>query len=554
MAAVTKKPGPVAGVMHIGLNDPGMTRLHRVGLAGLWMTLRAVETLHPALRDELRALGGEWDLEKKHVELKWSGDPGPFFERLIGASFGLTADGRFHFPALGHPDGHRDLGVTMQEALLNTFLQHGRTRKADASATPGGNVSLEIDGETRVATFRRVTKYAHQDACLAAKVGAFRVDAPMRVAGWQIPGGAVRHVAYGETQLTEPPPQALALLFAPVGALYFRIRRRATGLRPHFCIVLPAIADLDLYGRARAYLLQESALGLTVSGVADAALRVLARVSAEGLLDAVSANSVEVVSFGVAPWSTQQKSRLEVFEAARAAPSSLHFYTRAALLMPPLLRDPPDKGTGAAGVGTAFASPFLTFEVSPLLDHIARNLIVGRPWWRDFTSIVTDRGTWAQLKNYRFLARKRLGKNMKGVAAMVNESGAFSDPGAETIVRACHEAWRRRLGALGQRARERGESFGGLVDREFEHLRVDFVHCRTAASLRGVLTDFWSRAGGPLPDLQRNWAQVLPYLREERWQEARDLALLALASYSGDDHPDKQAENGASAGNATSEE
>ena len=45
------------------------------------------------------------------------------------------------------------------------------------------------------------------------------------------------------------------------------------------------------------------------------------------------------------------------------------------------------------------------------------------------------------------------------------------------------------------------------------------------------MTDFWSRAGAPIPELQRGWQSVLPYLSEERWQLGRDLALLALVSY-----------------------
>lgn len=114
---------------------------------------------------------------------------------------------------------------------------------------------------------------------------------------------------------------------------------------------------------------------------------------------------------------------------------------------------------------------------------------------------------------------------------MVADPDALGSKGAETIVRACHEAWRRRMGALIERAESRGERFYDLIDRERERLRISLAHCKNAATLRGVLTDFWSRAGGAIPELQEGWQAVLPYLMEERWQLARDLALLALASY-----------------------
>jgi len=62
--AVTTAPSKGAanagpGSLRIGLFAPGMTTLHRVGLAGLWMTLRAIdeEPRHAVLRGELRGLG-----------------------------------------------------------------------------------------------------------------------------------------------------------------------------------------------------------------------------------------------------------------------------------------------------------------------------------------------------------------------------------------------------------------------------------------------------------------------------------------------------------------
>ena len=115
---------------------------------------------------------------------------------------------------------------------------------------------------------------------------------------------------------------------------------------------------------------------------------------------------------------------------------------------------------------------------------------------------------------------------------MVTDSGTLELDGAETIVQACHTAWRRRMGQLSAQAENR-QQFYGLVEREFERLRIDFARCKSAATLRATLTDFWARAGGAIPELQTGWRAILPYLSEERWQAARDLALLALVSYAG---------------------
>lgn len=107
----------------------------------------------------------------------------------------------------------------------------------------------------------------------------------------------------------------------------------------------------------------------------------------------------------------------------------------------------------------------------------------------------------------------------------------LGDGPQRAFVAACHEAWRRLLGRVGERARREGLSFPKLVDREFQRLRVAFARAKNAATLRREVTDFWARSGGALPALQDSWQEVMVLLDEKHWQEARDLALLAMASY-----------------------
>jgi len=113
---------------------------------------------------------------------------------------------------------------------------------------------------------------------------------------------------------------------------------------------------------------------------------------------------------------------------------------------------------------------------------------------------------------------------------MIGNTALLDGPEAR-LVGACQEAWRRRLGALSERATRQGLNFSDLAKREYERVRISFARCKSAAMLRQTLTDFWSRAGS-LPDLQEGWLEILPMLAN-RWQETRDLALLALASYKG---------------------
>lgn len=514
-----------AGEMSIRLHDPGMSAMHRAGLAGLWMTLAAIdgEAEHVEVRRRLASLGLSWALSPQSVRLEWNADPTEAFRALIEESFRLTEDGRFWFLALGHPDGHGDAGTTMQDALLNTFLQHGRTRRADARKARSGSVVLEVGDEQVVGTFRRVTSYAHRDAA-----ASFRHDRRMKVVGWQFPGGAMRHVAHGETVIVDEPAPALALLYAPVGAVCFRIRRRSEGIRQQFCIAVPDVADLEEYSHMRRYFARQGLLQLSVAGSADAALRVMAELGAAKATGMLGVSGCHVMSFGVAPWASQQKTRLETFDTGPLGIDRLTFFRRAAHLFPAMWREPPPR---ADSPRAADGRPPPEPEVSPVLDQVARNVVAGAPWWRGFSDLVTNAAARCQMESYECLRRKSAGGKSGGIVAMVNQPSAL-DAGAETVVRACHEAWRRRMGALADRGKQRGEPIRDLISRERERLRIGFAHCKNASTLRAELTDFWSRAGGSLPELQRDWQRVLPYLREERWQEARDLALLALASYS----------------------
>src|SRR2546426_867280 len=117
----------------------------------------------------------------------------------------------------------------------------------------------------------------------------------------------------------------------------------------------------------------------------------------------------------------------------------------------------------------------------------------------------------------------------EGLSKVVNKKDVL-EPSERVIVEACHEALRRRYGQIKDRARRERADIGSLFEREYEKLRVGLARCKNASSLRQELTDFWSRAG-QLKVLQDNWSDVIPMLDQKNWSRARDLALLALASY-----------------------
>jgi len=489
------------GELRIDLHAAGMTALHRVGLAGLWLTLKAIEDDVPSSRVLAKA-GGSWELKSKSVTLRWTGSPDKFFESLFRESFRIDKNGLIWLPAAGEPTADLQRSVVLQNALLGSFLQHGRTRTADPAQKPGGAVSVDIDGGSLAVRFRRVTKYAHQEAC-------FKATGVNSLKGWLFPGGSVRHVGLGEssTALAEPAGRALCLRYAPAGILYFEIRRRGSGVRPRYALVLPELNDLPTYARARASFMKRGVKSSFAAGTTDAGYRTVAMLHGSRIMKDTGSMGCRVVSFGTVPWSSQQKTRvgISVVEVRSAAELRV-FSMSCSVLQVNLIRK-------------ENREPF--WDVPQVPDLVAENLACARPWWAGFSDFVADSERRAHVFHYE----------KGGLSKMVQSKEALPLGPERTFVLTCHEAWRRRLGQLGERARREGTPFRELARREFERLRVAFSRCKNAATLRETVTDFWARSGSSLRELQDGWREVLTLMDEQNWRKGRDLALLALASY-----------------------
>lgn len=508
-----------SGSVAINLFGPGMTSLHKVGLAGLWMTLKAIEDDEEAMR-RLRKAGGSWERTETSVTLHWDGKPDLFFKQLFEESFKIDKNGLLWFAALGEPANHPQHAVVLQETVLGSFLQHGQTRKADKAQEPRGNISVRVDESPLVLRFRKLTWYAHQDS----KFSPLSVNP---LAGWHFPGGVVRHVGLGQdsTALEEPPERALALRYAPVGAIYFELRHRGGGVRPQYALVLPEIRNLETYARARASFLKFGAKQLYASGTAEAGLRVLSELHAAGMLEDIGSAFCRVISFGIVPWSKQQKTRVEIFTVQVGSESALRTFALCRQFFEPRLVKPQE------------GNPF--WDVPQVPDLVALNLSEGRQWWDGFADFVSDQERRDHVFGY--MRDKKTNKVVRmlqgekgGLAKMVENEQALPNGPERMFVMACHEALRRHMGK--KFARPGGADWGN----EFEKVRVSIARCKNATTFRESITDFWARGGslhkGEDTLLKANaswWQDVMPLLDEKNWRKAKDLALLALASYPG---------------------
>ena len=107
---------------------------------------------------------------------------------------------------------------------------------------------------------------------------------------------------------------------------------------------------------------------------------------------------------------------------------------------------------------------------------------------------------------------------------------AHLDSAEQALVHSVHVALRQRLGAIADECSGNTTQMYKRFENERDRWRFAFAGAKTHPQIRSALADLWSR-GGPNKELQQQWQQVLPLLRPEHWQAARDLALIALASY-----------------------
>jgi CRISPR-associated protein Cas8a1/Csx13 len=482
--------------MRLDLFAPGMTLLHKAGLAGLWMTLNRFE------ERRLQLEAGSWKLADRSIELHWT-DRAAFFESLFTNSFKLTAGGLIWLTALGDPADNLQQAVLVHNALLGSFLQHGQTRKADPSSRRTGAASFDLGDETHAVHFQRVSSYVHQKAYadLAKPTNGLAVP------GWLFPGAVTRHVAHGDaTAFEETPERRLALLYSPAGVVYFQVTRRSRGRRPRFALVVPEISDLRRYAEARRVLLPLGAKELQVAGSAEAGWKVLSILAARGLIRDFASAQCRVFSFGALPWSKQQKTRVDVYTVHAGSAEKLKLFGLCQQLFQVRRVKPKN------------ADPF--WDVPQVPDLIARNLTSGRLWHAGFADFVAD----AECRKHVFNWER------KGLNGMINEAlSGMLGTREEKFVLACHSAWRARMRQLYERAERENADTNSLIQREFERLRAGLSRCKNAAALREAVTGFWARAGGSLPELRDAWREIIPMFDD--WHLAKDLALLALASY-----------------------
>lgn len=484
------------------LGHPSFTLLHGAGLSGLWMTLRQME--REGSQAEKRPGGLNWQLSPRRVTLNWEGNDLEVVNWLLKESFEIH-DGLISLRGLDAKTMPLASQVIVHKGILGTFLQHNSTHKS--TGTVSKSFQLDEDKPEIVVSYKSLKSYVYQEFAsnLCDKQGRL-LDKPMSVAGWLNPGAVVRHVAFSaDTSFEEPAELALLLLFAPVACYYYILRSKLRDKRAEYALVIPEVTDLEVYARYRQQpkLRNAGYKDFFASGLGDAGLRFLTYETTAETAKTYRIPRCQVLTLGTVAWATQQKTRTDLYVVEASAQICENYQVLAAWVGDRVIA-----GKEGGFVASSFAR-----------ELIAENLAKSKPWYSGLSDKVNSNELFKQLTYER------------GGLYQMTQRVRWNQESERLFVQACHEAIKFTYGKISEQAKKRGEIPN--FDRETVRIRTGLGRCKNADTFREFITDFWSRAGR-IPTLQEHWQELMALITgRSNWKIARDLALLALASYKG---------------------
>jgi CRISPR-associated protein Cas8a1/Csx13 len=542
---LSKEKHPAPSRLEMRLFAPGMSLLHRAGLGGLACTLKKMQQQYEeGLLSEAQLpapfVDGQppWQIDEQTVTLNF-GQPekaGEYLKKLFAFAFGIRNDGLIFLPGQYTSEPSAAVLADLQSGLTLTFLQHGKVRKLVKEPT---TVSYDPEGEGVpgvIVQFRKCSAFKHQDGwqelvnkngCLLS--GTIKVDGPIS------PGSVVRHVAYtGDTAAEDPPERMLPLYFALVGCLALPVNRGVAAL------LVPEVENLLDFLYDRPAMTPTTVKECQIANAADAALRSQVRLRhnpvrnayigsrARSVLSGSTLPGCYAMTFAPTAWASQQKSRVATIHIPPGDDKTLDRFERALAHLPPRVVTRTVQETTGRGKQKIVRERHESFRTDSIVrPMIAENLALGRPWYSGFIRLVT-RINPATGKPYQ----EQLTYERKGLHAMISDETMWDNAGETTIVRAVHEAIRSRYGRIAEENKGNPAAMRNRFGGEYDRWRLAFAGAKTADQFRKALCDLFSRAGSN-PVLKQSWQDVLPMLRGDNWQHARDLALLALCSYQG---------------------
>ena len=259
-----------------------------------------------------------------------------------------------------------------------------------------------------------------------------------------------------------------------------------------------------------------------IASAGDAALQAQVRLRARGLIDDNYLPACYSAKFRPTTWASQQKSRVETLFIPSQDEKNLHLFETALSVLSPRIGMKMEKETLGNGKSKQTVErERYSWTDNPVRPLLADNLATGQHWYRDFIRLCRGKEEF-----------QKLGYQQQELHEMTEQPSALYEE-ERVLVSSIHQAIRNNLGRIRQETdgdRPLSDATTNRWKRFRERLRLALVGSKTPDQCRNAICTLFANAG-KLDELKAGWQLVVPMLRDSHWMFARDLALLALASY-----------------------
>ncbi|MEA5511750.1 type I-MYXAN CRISPR-associated Cas8a1/Cmx1 [Crocosphaera sp. UHCC 0190] len=457
----------------LSIFDPNTLLPHRGGIAGLALALDAINPSDVPF---------SWKVTEDEVNLSWECSDQEAILSLLRQTYHLE-DGYLDVPALNLDQQGK---YTFTEGVTRTFLQHGQQRKLSKNEV---SLSFMIDeGQPEISRpFRPIEDcyYTRDFKDAFSSKGTFKPNIPIK--GHHLPG-LVECFAHGAYQ--ESPQGFLALVFLPLACSYYQL----SGYRS--AVVIPEIKNIKEWVKRRKIFSGSSYRDFRSSSSGESALRFLLQEKLIEDSQDLRVDYCEVYQLGKQQWDGSQSYLKQAVYRVKANDEILALYDSAFQFFKPQVRTN-DKGE-------------TWLAISKILPWLCDNLITGKPWYSGFYDFY---------KQNELYERKGL-ISMSQYLDVLEQTffdavqGAFSSFLREQIIQAQKQG--RPLDYKQATDKVINRLLRPSTQQDFAKTMVDFLSRHRSKATRGVGAEIYQ------------WLH-----KDNNWKQARDLALLAIASYTG---------------------
>ena len=540
---------PTPGEMEWSLSDPGMDLLERAGLAGLYMALQAAR----AAGHDLSPL--EWDdadLTPNSVKVSWTGPARPAFMKLMQWAWQVK-DGVFFFPSVHTEQDAWWRREAMHNGLMKTYFQNPNVQPAleatirvvEIEEGKTIQVRYKVPGERVDDTERGInpkTKRLHKRTVASQRVYPHRItedelfDAGgawktklVELSNWIYPGCAGRYGS--EKSWFGQADRALLLMLTPTACMFQRLQ----GEGGNWVLIVPDVRDLSEFAQARRRMVLNPDF-VDAASLGDAGLRFLADYTTGDMRKRLHAGC-RVIAMGNVTYYQNQSIRKAVLDVTDKK-SAVARYRLLQQVFPNhfqrINRAQDAKGTNAEPQASGW------YKLPTGRGRVADNLVNGRPWYENlFVPMPWDEKELEQQRKQADAGSSTervwfgaLTYQRSKLMRLISEDIMWDTEAEKLFAQAFWEAL-DSLYAQEAEATERGGS--RTVQDRFEHLNEDIrrrlMQAKTRALLRAALAELFAKAGRQKTFRTYTAAFWRLIDHPDYWQQGRDLALVALASY-----------------------